>query len=262
MMIPDDPAARIARAKSYPFGPPAASYLFRGVRAVPLEDAPSALRGRVPVLASGSNAAPAQLARKYAAQGADVVIPVTRVDLADFDSVYNAHIAAYGSVPATLFPSPGTVLATFITWLDEDQLAIMHATEQPGINYHYAEIAGIVADVAGVGRLDAAFAYISVAGCLICDGAPVALAEVAATGRRYPALAQPDMLAHVRDVTAPGMELESFILGTVDDAQLRASRGAALAARARAFAHPGFRVLPVGLQDTGLQDTGRQDASR
>lgn len=248
MMIPDDPAARIARAKSYPFGPPRESYLFRGDRAVPLDDVARALRGRVPVLASGSNAAPAQLARKYAAAGADVVIPVTRVDLADFDSVYNAHIAAYGSVPATLYPSPGTVLATFITWLDEDQLAVMHATEQPGINYHYAEIKGIVADVAGVGRLDAAFAYISVAGCLIRDGAPVALAEVAAAGRRYPAISQPDMIAHVRDVTAPGMELDAFILETVADAPCRAARGAALAAMARAFSHPGFCILPVAAQ--------------
>lgn len=246
MMIPDSPAARIARAKSYPFGPPAESYLFRGGRALPLDDVTRAVvAGRVPVLASGSNASPEQLARKYAAHGEDVAIPVTRCEVADFDSVYNAHIAAYGSVPATLFPSPGTVLETFITWLDDDQLAVMHATEQPGVNYHYAELTGISVRVAGVGELDAAFAYISVAGCLIRDGAPVALAEVPARGRRFATLRQADVLGHVRDVTAPGAELDAFILETVADAALRAARGAALAAGARAFSHPGFRILPV-----------------
>ncbi len=248
MMIPDDPAARIARARSYPFDPPRESYLFGGGRVQPLEDAKRAVEGRTPVLASGSNASPAQLARKYAAHGEAVAIPVTRADLAGFDSVYNAHIAAYGSVPATLFPSPGTVLETFITWLDDDQLAVMHATEQPGINYHYAELAGIAVAVEGVGELDAAFAYISVAGCLIREGSPVALAEVPARGRAFPALAQPDMLAHVRDVTAPGCDIEAFILETVADARLREARGRALAARARRFAHAGFRPLVVGGQ--------------
>lgn len=245
MMIPTTPAERIARAKSYPFGPPADSYLFQGGRVAPLGPVARAVAGRTPVLASGSNAAPAQLARKYAGSGEAVAIPVTRVRLADFDSVYNAHIAAYGSVPATLFPSPGTTLVTFVTWLDDAQLAVMHATEQPGVNYHYAELSGIRAEVDGLGALDAAYAYISVAGCLVRGDAPVALAEVAAVGRRFAAVTQPEMLAHVRDVTAPGMELDAFILETVADPNLRAARGARLAAQARAFAHPGLRVLAV-----------------
>jgi hypothetical protein len=245
MMVPDSPAARLLRAKSYPFNPPSESYLFRAGRVEPLDDAPARVRGLTPVLASGSNAAPEQLARKYAAAGSDVAIPVTRVHLHDFDSVYNAHIAAYGSVPATLFPSPGTVLATFITWLDDAALAVMHGTEQPGVNYHYAELAGITAEVEGVGTLDAAFAYISVAGCLMHGGAPLALAEVPATDRRFRALRQPDALALARDLTAPGIDLDAFILETVADAVLRAARGEKLAASAAAFAYPGFRIVPV-----------------
>ena len=244
MMVPDDPAARLARAKSYPFNPPSDSYLFRAGQADALDDAAARVKGRTPVLASGSNAAPQQLARKYAAAG-DVVIPVTRVCLHDFDSVYNAHIAAYGSVPATLFPSLGTKLTTFITWLDDAALAVMHGTEQPGINYHYAELSGIRAEVEGVGTLDTAFAYISVAGCLLAEGAPLALAEVPATGRRFRALRQTEALALARDMTAPGLDLDGFILETVADANLRDARGAALAASARAFAHPGFRIVPV-----------------
>jgi hypothetical protein len=246
MMVPESPAARIARAKSYPFGPPTESYLFRAGRAAPLTDAASRVNGLTPVLASGSNAAPDQLARKYAARGAAAAIPVTRARVRDFDSVYNAHIAAYGSVPATLFPSPGTVLTTFITWLDDDALAVMHGTEQPGVNYHYAELSGIAVEVEGLGALDAAFAYISVAGCLIRDGAPVALAEVSAAGRSFPALTQVEALTHARDLTAPGMDIDAFILDTIADEARRLARGRALAATAHPFAHPGFRVITLG----------------
>jgi hypothetical protein len=246
MMVPESPAARIARAKAYPFGPPTESYLFRAGRAEPLTDAPSRMRGLTPVLASGSNAAPDQLARKYAAHGATAAIPVTRARVSDFDSVYNAHIATYGSVPATLFPSPGTALTTFITWLDDDALAVMHGTEQPGVNYHYAELSGIAVEVDGLGTFDAAFAYISVAGCLIRDGAPVALAEVSAAGRTFPALTQVEALMHARDVTAPDMDIDAFILDTIADEAQRLARGRALAATARAFAYPGYRVIALG----------------
>ncbi len=247
MTIPDSPAERILRAKSYPFGHPERSYLFRAGRAEPLADAGAAIRGRVPVLASGSNAAPLQLARKYAA-AADAEIPVTRARLRHFDSVYNAHIAAYGSVPATLFPSSDTVLTTFVTWLDAEQLEIMHATEQPGVNYHYTRLVGLEVEVDGIGALGEAYAYVSVAGCLIhCEG-PVSLAEVPAQGRRYPARTQAEMLALVRDLVAPGADLDAFILETVADEALRRARSGLLAAAARAFAHPGMEVVPVACQ--------------
>jgi hypothetical protein len=246
MMIPDTPAARLARAKAYPFGHPDSSYLFRGGRAEPLDDVEQWTKGRAPVLASGSNAAPDQLARKYADHGEDVAIAVTRVVLDGFDSVYNAHIAAYGSVPATLFPSPGTRLVTFITWLDDAALAVMHATEQPGINYHFAELSGVAAAVEGLGTLDAAFAYISVVGCLIHAGGPVALAEVPAEGRRFPARCQEEAQSLARDLCAPDVDgVDPFILENVANARLRAARGRALAATARPFAHPGFRVIAL-----------------
>jgi hypothetical protein len=244
MMIPSSRAGRIARAKAYPFGHPAESYLFEGGRAVALGDVRAATEGRVPVLASGSNAAPDQLARKYAAHPG-TVIPVTRARLKDFDSVFNAHIAAYGSVPATLCPSPGTVLRTFITWLDAAALDVMHATEQPGINYHYASLDGIEVAVEGLGTLDRAFAYISVVGCLVHEDAPVALADVPAEGRCLPARGQEEMLALVRDRTAPGAILDDFIDETVLDAELRLARSARLAETARAIAHPGLRVIAV-----------------
>lgn len=247
MTTSETSAERLLRAKSYPFGHPLACYLFRDGRAEPLADARALTKGRTPVLASGSNAAPLQLARKYA-HARHAVIPVTRARLRHFDSVYNAHIAAYGSVPATLFPSPDTVLTTFVTWLDDEALAIMHATEQPGINYHYTRLSGIAAEVQGVGTLETAYAYISVTGCLIEGNTPVSLAEVPAEGRRFPARTQVEMLTLVRDLTAPGADLDAFILEMVADAGLRHQREKVLAATARPFAHPGMAVVAVAAQ--------------
>ena len=57
-----------------------------------------------PVLAVGSNAAPAQLARKFPAEQFPdgVVIPVLRCVLPDFDVVYAPLISSYGSCTGAL----------------------------------------------------------------------------------------------------------------------------------------------------------------
>jgi hypothetical protein len=232
-------------AKSYPFGHHHESYLFRDGGPLPLADPRRAIEGRSPVIASGSNAAPAQLARKYENFLPGAEIPVTRVELGEFDSVYNAHITAYGSVPATLFPSPGTVLETFITWLDDQELAVMHATEQPGINYHFAELRALTLEVEGVGPLDAAFAYISVVGCFNHEGGPVSLAEVPARGRRFAARGQGEMQAVIRDRMAPGAALDPFIRENVENESLRRSRSAALAGTAHPFRHSDMTVIEL-----------------
>lgn len=245
MNAPPDPLDIIAWARSYPFGHPGRSYLFREGQEHALESPARAIRGRVPVIASGSNAAPAQLARKFEAFARGAEIPVTRAHVADFDSVYNAHITAYGSVPATLFPSPGTVLETFITWLDDHELAVMHGTEQPGVNYHFTELSRLSIEVDGIGTLDGAFAYISVAGCLSHEGGPVSLAEVPARDRRYPARGQGEMQEVIRDRTAPGAALEPFIRENVENHGLRLERSAALAHDAHPFEHHAMRVIEV-----------------
>lgn len=232
-------------AKSYPFGHPRKSYLFCDGAPRPLERPAAAVRGRTPVIASGSNAAPSQLAKKYGDFERGAEIPVTRVDIQDFDSVYNAHITSYGSVPATLFPSPGTVLETFITWLDDFELDVMHKTEHPGINYHFMELGNLSLEADGIGVLDAAFAYISVPGCLSHDGAPVSLAEVPARGRRFAARGQEEMQALIRDRIAPGADLDQFIVDNVEDNALRRQRSGVLAATAQPFHHTEMKVIPV-----------------
>jgi hypothetical protein len=86
---------------------------------------------RVPVLAIGSDAAPEQLARKFIHAGliADPLIPVLRARLHDFDVVHASCITAHGSVPATLWRSPGTVVDVFVAFLSPVQLSRMHETD-------------------------------------------------------------------------------------------------------------------------------------
>jgi hypothetical protein len=217
-------AARIALAKSYPFPRHDHCYIFEGgqtVRLAPAEACDTA--GRTPVLAAGSNQSHEQLARKYA--GRTGAIPVWRGKLHDFDVVYAAKFTGYGSVPATFQSSPGTAVTVFVQWLTDDQLKRMHETEG---GYDYDHLTDIRVALDRGGELTEAFAYSSSTGALAHEGAPVALAEIGAEGRRYRTMTQPEMLEAVRARLAPDVALEQFIAQNLDDAALRASRAAEL----------------------------------
>ena len=82
--LPESDDDLLALAKGYPYRPPAGSYLFAEGGARPLAagtDAPELFRGRVPVVAHGSNRSAEQLARKFPVQ--DVVEQWTQTRLPD-----------------------------------------------------------------------------------------------------------------------------------------------------------------------------------
>ncbi len=114
---------RIRHAKSYPFEIPERSYVYRRGEVLAYDAHPVPRDGRVPVLAAGSNQSHHQIARKFDGHPSGEVIPSQRGRLHDFDVVYAAHLASYGSVPATFQESPGTVVGVFVLWLAEAQLA-------------------------------------------------------------------------------------------------------------------------------------------
>ncbi len=219
-------AARIAHAKSYPFPRHDYCYVYADRRTARLPVGPCDVAGRVPVLAAGSNQSHEQLHRKFG-HIADCTIPVWRGRLHDFDVVYAAKLTGYGSVPATFQYSPGTSVTVFVQWLTEAQLLRMHETEA---GYDYDRLADIRVTLDRGGVLTEAYAYTSATGCLALDGQPVALAEIAAEGRRFRPLGQIEMLAAVRDRLAPGAALDEFIGDHLEDATLRRERSAALAA--------------------------------
>ena len=213
----------LALAKAYPFAIPEHSYLYIGgeVRPLdgPLDPAAPELEGRVPILAVGSNAAPEHLKLKFGQLDGAQVIPVERARLFDFDSVYSAHVTSYGSIPATLAPSPGTELALGVTWLTRDQLSRMHETE--GANYRFGQLSGVRVEIGGARILDRISAYVSVHGCLAVAGARLGIAGIAARNRKFEEMSQLEVLSFARDRAAPGKPLDDFILRAIGDAGYR-----------------------------------------
>ncbi|NUS74186.1 MAG: hypothetical protein HOQ05_12375 [Corynebacteriales bacterium] len=84
---------------------------------------------RHPTLAIGSNAAPAQLESKFAlAANISDLVPLTRVTVKGISAGYSAHISKQGYIAYT--PIKLDVESTlFMLWLDDAQLAHIHATE-------------------------------------------------------------------------------------------------------------------------------------
>jgi hypothetical protein len=246
--------AIVRRAITYPYAAPPHSYLYDASapglwRPLPADAA--VLEGRTPVLAAGSNRAPERLAQKFQSLFPEARIPVTRAHLTGFDSVYCAHVTSYGSVPATLHPSPGTTVTLHITWLDADELACMHETEQPGVNYHFVRLKGLALTLDdGGAALDTAYAYLSVHGAALVDGAPVALAAVPAVHRRFVARDQEAMIAALAAEVAPEVDVRTFIrtiVGVDPERQaLRAVHEARMRRAVERFPFDTVEIVSVG----------------
>ncbi|MEV5697500.1 hypothetical protein AB0L55_08415 [Streptomyces anthocyanicus] len=114
----------------YPGAWPRESGLLDGDRLLPL-DRPvyDEEDGRVPVLAIGSNASPAQLRHKMAEFGIDSPIPMVRSRVTGLGIGVSAHVSRMGYVSASPVGAPGSVRELFVLWLDAEQLAVIDASE-------------------------------------------------------------------------------------------------------------------------------------
>ena len=263
----------LARAKRYPFARPRYSFVFAQGRALeivtagadPLADGllrldgrlvpaaealaelgvaePAPFADRTAVLGYGSNAAPEQLARKFRNAPGAPAIPVLRARLADHDVVYSAHFARYGSIAATLAVSPGTTVDLAVLYLDPAELERIHESESGA--YDFGTLGGARLGMAeGTPAPAPPWVYLSRNGGLAHGGGPVALAEVAAEGRRFPALAQERVLELARGRLAPGQALDSFLATLIEDGAARERFTATLRAHAVPLPHPGFARRP------------------
>lgn len=118
-----------AHPAGYPWQEPAHSGILTagGLRRRPpgAED----LRDRVPVVAVGSNAATAVLARKLGGQ-LRRGLPLVRAVVHGLGVGHSAHASAGGYVAAAPFVTAGGPPSrVVVTWLDEAQLRLMDATE-------------------------------------------------------------------------------------------------------------------------------------
>ena len=234
----------LARARGYPYALPVESYVWVNDEVIPFD--PSLCAGRTPVLAVGSNQAPAQLTRKFGRDAA-APIPVQRCHVRDFDVVYAAHIARYGSVPAMLQASPGTEVSLFVTWLDDAQLEIMNHTELDSAHYHYGLLEDVVVTLDDGSGMQELHAYVGRRGTLLHDGAPVALTGIAARNRRHQAMDCAGMLAtlHARLVStalAHDGSVDDFVIRLIEDHGYREACVDALGEGAVAFGYP-YRVV-------------------
>ena len=112
--------ADYVRAVGYPWARPEGPYLLTDGEVELIDDLPVRKRadglgrlispegGRVPLVAIGSNATPAVLEAKFAhfADPEDRTLLALPGRLRDFDVGVAAQPALYGSLPATIFPSP------------------------------------------------------------------------------------------------------------------------------------------------------------
>jgi hypothetical protein len=104
---------------------------------------------------------------------------------------FAAQPALYGSMPATLFPSPGTAVAATVLWVTPVQLTQLVWSE---ISYRLGRLrARFEVDGSETG-FDEVLVFVSRWGAFCLDGEPVALAAIPATGRTAKELTQEQAL--------------------------------------------------------------------
>lgn len=233
----------LGRAFGYPYPAPRHSYLFDDGRVEAFD--PALTAGRIPVLAIGSNRAPDQLARKFQDMKG-TRIPVERVFLSDFDVVHAATLTRYGAVPAMLQHMPGTRVEVMLTWLNEQQLARMHATELGAANYSFARLEHIRLERDDNSVSDRAFCYVGARGAFSSkEHAAFALAAVPAEGRSLPQADTRAMLDLFSRLLGWRGNLDSFVETALGQEDRRRAWVDALAPHARPFAYP-WQLVTTG----------------
>ncbi len=226
----------LERAVGYPWARPPGSYELRGDEARLLAALGEGEReelieryrdpelGRVPLLAIGSNAAPEALERKFAHFEAaeDRALLALTGWLRDFDVGPAATVTLYGSMPATIFPSPGTEVAATVLWVTPAQFTQLTWSE---VTYWLGRLhTPFVVEAAEAGFNDV-LVYVSRFGCFCPDGEPIALAAVPARGRTALALTQEELLGVAAALAlGPGSTAEDLVRACCEDMGALATR--------------------------------------
>jgi hypothetical protein len=216
-------AATVTQALAYPWARPLGSYLLRGDELTALEGMSASARegvlarftssgnGRLPVLSIGSNGAPETLRRKLAhfATEEDRTVLALTGRLHDFDVGVAAQPTMYGSLPATLFPSPGTAVRTTLLWITPAQFTQLAWSE---ITYRLGSLrTRFDVDETAAG-FDEVLVFVSRFGAFCPGGEPVALAAIPADGRAATELGQEQLLDSAAALAiGPGTRAETLV---------------------------------------------------
>ncbi|MCX2954535.1 hypothetical protein [Lentzea sp. NEAU-D7] len=148
---------------------------------------PPSINERHAVIAYGSNRAPSALAQNFSnglSTRHRTAIPVIKAILPDFEVVHAAHYERNGNQPATIQYAAGARAEVFVTFLDDEDLMLMHAAEgldpaSPLSWYHYAKLSDINLQLVGGPTLASAFAYIDNYGATKVNDRTFAVSKVA-----------------------------------------------------------------------------------
>lgn len=215
--------ALLEQALGYPWQRPAGSYRVTDAGVEAVDDLTSAERervlarftsdgsGRLPVLAFGSNAAPGTLERKFAhfPEGEDRAVLALTGRLHDFDVGVAAQPTVYGSMPATLFPSPGTAVCATVLWVTAAQFTQLTWSE---LSYRLGKLrARFDLDDDGT-SVDEVLVFVSRFGAFCIDEHPVALAAIPAERRTAEELTQEQLLdAAAALALGPAADAETLV---------------------------------------------------
>ena len=152
------------RAIKYPYFAPDYSFSFYEGKFV--KGISDDLTNRIPVLSVGSNRSPYQLKRKFSLNQNICVSPAILIDC---DIVYAASLSSYGSMPATQWPSKGTIVELNVLWLTEEQLNIMHRTESIGVAYDFVKLKSGTVKIKDFNYEKQIYGYVSISGVFSFD---------------------------------------------------------------------------------------------
>lgn len=202
-------------------------------------------RSRVRVLAFGSNAAPETLTQKFAhfPDEEDRTVLVLAGQLNEFDVGAAAQPTLYGSMPATLFPSPGAAARAAVLLVTATQFTQLAWSE---LTYRLGWLeTSFVADEPEF-TLPGALVFISRFGAFCIDGAPVALDFIPASGRSARALTQEELLDVAAEMSiGPGADAERLVRAIFDDAAEAFRMAGPIRAASLPFRSDRFTLFPT-----------------
>lgn len=141
---------------------------------------------RIPVLAVGSNAAPAQIRRKFMIMDRPTMVPITKVTVCGLSIGVSAHVGKAGYVPATPVPDPSAKTHMWVTWLTSKEIIAMDLTEP---NYDRVP----VPDTCSVRLLSGQ----AVSGCLLYVSRHGFLTESGSSGEPRKLIDQPNLISNL-----------------------------------------------------------------
>lgn len=221
--------AMLERALGYPWERPAGSYEWRAGRVTPFAALDEAEREetigryttgegpRLPLLAIGSNAAPEVLERKFGhfPEGEERAVLALTGHLHGFDVGAAAQPTIYGSMPATVFESPGTAVAATVLWVTPDQFTQLTWSE---VTYHLGRLHTRFEIADAEMGFDDVLVFVSRFGTFCVDGEPAALAAVPARDRSARAFTQRELLDHAAELAlGAGADAEALLRAICED---------------------------------------------